>query len=220
MNISDYIEHYVLKPDVLVSEIEEACNQALELKLNVVCVPPLFVKKAKLLTEDTAIKISTVIGYPLGYSAIEAKLSEMVLAIIDGADEVKMVINTSAVKNGDWQYLAGEINTVLPVIRSKCRKITVILETGLLTENEIITACDIYGAAGVDFIQAGTGFAEDEQAIENIALIRKHLADLIQIKAGVEIKNYSFAQKLIKAGANLLCCNNSLALIEESLRQN
>ena len=220
MNISDYFEHYVLKPDVLVSEIEEACNHALELKLNVVCVPPLFVKKAKLLTEDTAIKISTVIGYPLGYSAIEAKLSEMVLAIIDGVDEVKIVINTSAVKNGDWQYLAGEINTVLPVIRSKNRKITVILETGLLDDSEIIAACDIYGAAGVDFIQAGTGFADDEKAIENIALIRKNLADVIQIKAGVEIKNYSFAQKLIKAGANLLCCDNSLLIIEESLRQN
>ena len=220
MNISDYIEHYVLKPDVLVSEIEEGCNEALEFKLNVVCVPPLFVKKAKLLTEDTAIKVTTVVGYPLGYSAIEAKLSEMVLAIIDGADEVKMVINTSAVKNGDWQYLASEINTILPIIRSKNRKLTVILETGLLTENEIITACDIYGAAGVDFIQAGTGFTKDEKAIENIALIRKHLADVIRIKAGMEIKNYSFAQKLIKAGANRLCCDNSLLIIEESLRQN
>ena len=220
MNISDYFEHYILRPDVLVSEIEEACNHAVEFKLNVLCVPPLFVKQVKLLTEDTAIKISTVIGYPLGYSAIEAKLSEIVLAIIDGVDEVKMVINTSAVKNSDWQYLAGEINSVLPVIRSKEKKITVILETGLLAENEIVTACDMYGAAGVDFIQAGTGFAEDGKAIENIELIRKHLADVIQIKAGVEIKNYSFAQKLIKAGANLLCCGNSVAIIEESLRQN
>ena len=140
------------------SDIESVCNEAVEYKFTAVCVPPLFVKTAKVLTAETGILVSTVIGFPLGYSAIEAKVAEIVLAVIDGADEVEMVINTSAVKNNDWQYLANEINTVMPVIRGKGRKMTVILETGLLTDEEIITACDIYGAAAVDFVKAGTGY--------------------------------------------------------------
>ena len=220
MKIEEYIEHAGLKPDTLLGDIETICSEAVEYKLSTVCVPPLFVKKAKEFTVETGIKVCTVIGFPFGYCAIEAKVAETVLAVIDGADELEMVINTSAVKNNDWQFLANEINTVMPIIRGSGKKITVILETGLLTNTEIITACDIYGAAGVDYIKAGTGFTDNELIVEHVKLIRKHLAALIQIKVAADIKNYSFAKDLIKAGANRLCCNNGLKLLQEALQQN
>lgn len=220
MYIEEYLQHAALKPGTTLGDIDALCCEAVEYKLTDICVPPLFVKKTKLLIEETDIKITTVIGFPFGYSAIEAKVAELVMAVIDGADEVEMVINTSAVKNCDWQFLANEINTVMPIIRGREKKITVIFETSLMTDEEIITACDIYGAAGVDYVKAGTGFTADGLIIERIKLIRKHLASVIQIKVATDIKNYSFAKDLVKAGANRLCCNNNLKLIQESLQQN
>lgn len=220
MNIEGYIELSALKPDTMIADVEAACNEAVENKITTVCVPPLFVKKAKELTDETDVKIIAAIGFPFGYSAIEAKVAEIVLAIIDTADEIEMVINTSAIKNNDWQYLGHEINTVLPVIRSKEKKITVVLESGLLTDEEIITACDIYGVAGVDFVKVGTGFIENSLIFENLQLIRKHLAAAVELKVPAAKVHYGMAQNLIKAGASRLCCTSSLNLIQESLQQN
>jgi len=220
MRIEEYIEHTVLRPDTVIADIERVCKEAVEYNFTTVCIPPLFVKKAKILTAGTGIHISTVIGYPFGYSAIEAKVAEIVLAVIDGADEVEMVVNTGAIKNNDWQFLANEINTVIPIIRGKGKKITVILETGLLTGTEIKTACDIYGAAGVDYVKAGTGFIEDIAVAEHTGLIRRHLAAAVQLKTGVAIKNYQFALGLVNAGAGRLCCNNGIELKQETIQQN
>jgi len=220
MNIENHIELTALRPDTTMSQLEGVCNEAIEYKFATVCVPPLFVKKAKELTAASAVKISTVIGFPLGYNAIEAKVAEIVLAVIDGADELEMVINTIAVKNKDWQYLANEINTVLPIIRGKGRKITVVLETALMTNEEIVTACDIYGAAAVDYIKAGTGYSADENVVERIKLMKKHLAEAVKIKSSTGTINYKFAVELISAGTDRISCSNGLMLVQEALQQN
>ena len=220
MDIENHIELTALRPDTIMLQIEGVCNEAIEYKFATVCVPPLFVKKAKGLTVASSVKISTVIGFPLGYNAIEAKVAEIVLAVIDGADELEMVINTIAVKNKDWQYLANEINTVLPIIRGKGRKITVALETALMTDEEILTACDIYGAAAVDCIKVGTGYSEDENVLERIKLIRKHLAEAVKIKSSAGTINYKFAGELIAAGTDRISCTNGLRLVQEVLQQN
>jgi deoxyribose-phosphate aldolase len=220
MILTEHIDHACLKPDTTIGDVEQLCREAIEYKFGTVCVPPLFVKTAKSFTAEIGIKIAAVIGFPFGYSAIEAKIAEIVLAIIDGADELEMVINTAAVKNNDWQFLASEINNIMPVIRSKVKKITVMLETGLMTDAEIITACDMYGAAGVDFVKAGTGTIENLRIAEQVKLIRKHLAETVQIKVATDVKNYSDAQKIFNAGANRLSCSNSLKLLQEALQQN
>jgi deoxyribose-phosphate aldolase len=220
MNVASYIDHTVLKPTTLVTDIEKICNEAKEYGFAAVCVPPLFVKMAKEFTAGSAVKVATVTGFPFGYSAIEAKVAETVLAILDGADELDMVINISAVKNKDWQFLASEINTVMPVIRSKGRLIKVIIESGILTDEEIVTCCDIYGAAGVDFMKTSTGYAEKGASVQAVQLMRKHLADAVKIKASGGIKNYSFAAELIKAGADRLGCSSSIQIVKESVAQN
>ncbi|MEO8962647.1 MAG: deoxyribose-phosphate aldolase [Ginsengibacter sp.] len=215
MNIAPYIDHTLLKQTTTVSEIEHLCKEALEYGFAAVCVPPLFVRKVKEILGESPVKAATVIGFPFGYCAIEAKVAEIVLAIVDGADELDMVVNVSAIKNGDWTFIANEINTVIPIVRNKGKVIKVIIESGVLTEDEIIKCCDIYGAAGVDYVKTSTGFAEKGASIHDVQLIRRHLADTIKIKASGGIRSYSFAKELINAGANRLGCSASVQIVNE-----
>lgn len=213
--IAKYIDHTVLKPTTLLGDIEKLCAEAVQYGFAAVCVPPLFVKKAVALVAGSGVKVATVIGFPFGYSAIEAKVAETVLAIVDGADELDVVINISAIKNNDWQFLANEINSLMPIIRQKGKIVKIIIESGVLTDNEIIQCCDLYGAAGVDFMKTSTGYAEKGATVEAVTLMRRHLADAIKIKASGGIKNYTFAQQLIAAGADRLGCSSSVQIVTE-----
>ena len=215
MNIASHIDHTILKPTTLMSDIEKLCAEAKQYEFAAVCVPPLFVKAAKNYLAGTAVKTATVIGFPFGYSAVEAKLAETVLAIVDGADELDMVINISAIKNNDWQYLAHELNSILPVIRNKNKVIKLIIESGILTDDEIIKCCDLYGAAGVDFMKTSTGYAEKGASVHAVALMRKHLADAVKIKASGGIRTFEFAKELIDAGADRIGCSNSVGIMQE-----
>jgi deoxyribose-phosphate aldolase len=220
MNIASYIDHTVLKPTTLIGDVEKICSEAINYHFAAVCVPPLFVKKARAMLNGTNVKTATVIGFPFGYSAIEAKVAETVLAIVDGADELDLVVNISAIKNSDWQFLAGEINAILPIVRSKQKVIKIIIETGVLSDEEIITCCDIYGAAGADFMKTSTGYAEKGATVHAVQLMRKHVADKIQIKASGGIKSYTFAKQLIDAGATRLGCSSSVQIVNEAAQQN
>ena len=219
MYINSYIDHTVLKPTTTLQDVEQLCREAIQDQFAAVCIPPLYVKKATALVAGTAVKVATVIGFPFGYSAIEAKVAETVLAIVDGADELDLVINISAIKNKDWQFLASEINAILPIIRNKNKVIKIIIESGILTDEEITTCCDLYGAAGVDFMKTSTGYAATGATVEAVALMRKHLADAVQIKASGGIKNYTFAKALIEAGATRLGCSSSIKIAEEAANQ-
>ena len=218
MNINSYIDHTILKPTTTLAKIEKLCSEAIQYQFAAVCVPPLFVKKAKEILDNSIIKTATVIGFPFGYNAIEAKVAEIVLAMVDGADELDMVINISAIKNNDWNFIASEINTIMPIIKSKDKIIKVIIESGILTDDEIIKCCDIYGAAGVDYVKTSTGYAETGATLHAVELIRAHLADSIKIKASGGIKSYEFAKELIGAGADRIGCSSSVKIMQESLK--
>ena len=217
MNIAQSIDHTILKPTTLLSDIEKVCAEALEYQFAAVCVPPLFVKKANELVRNPSIKIATVIGFPFGYNAIEAKVAEIILAMVDGADELDMVVNISSIKNNDWNFIANEINIILPIIKSRKKVIKVIIESGILTDDEIIKCCDIYGAAGVDYVKTSTGYAEKGASVHAVKLIRNHLTDNVKIKASGGIKTYQFAKELIDAGATRLGCSSSVQIAKESL---
>lgn len=216
MDISPYISHSILKPDTLVAEVETLCKEALQFGFEAVCIPPLFVKKAKGLLNGSPVKVATVIGFPFGYSAIEAKVAEIVLAIIDGADELELMVNISAIKNNDWAFIANEINTIMPIVKSKHKVIKVIIESGILSDDERIKCCDIYGAAGVDYIKTSSGYAEKSASIRSVSLIRSHLSDAVKIEASGGIQSYSFAKELINAGANRLGSSDSVQIVKES----
>ncbi len=215
-NLPSYIDHTLLKPTATLKDIEQLCSEAVEYHFAAVCIPPLFVKKAKEFLQDSTVKVATVIGFPFGYSAIEAKVAEVILAIADGADELDMVINITALKNDDWQYLANEINTILPIIQNKQKIIKVIIESGVLTDDEIIKCCNLYTVAGVNYIKTSTGYAEKGASVEAVKLIRANCGDRVKIKASGSIKTYSFAVDLINAGADRIGCSSSVTIINEA----
>jgi deoxyribose-phosphate aldolase len=216
MQIQDYIDHTLLKPGCTVEAFNKLCAEAAENKFAAVCVPPIFVPLAVQNLKDTGVKTATVIGFPFGYSAIEAKVAEIVLAILHGADELDVVINYTAIKNGDWQYIANEINTIMPILKKQNKCIKVIIESGELTNDEIIKCCDIYGAAGVDFMKTSTGYSTTGATIEAVQLMRTHLSNAVQIKASGGIRNYAFAKQLIDAGATRIGCSASLNIVNEA----
>jgi deoxyribose-phosphate aldolase len=217
MNIASFIDHTILKPTTLISEIEQLCTEATLYKFAAVCVPPPFVKLANGLTAGSGVKTATVIGFPFGYSAIEAKVTETLLAIVDGVDEIDMVANISAIKNADWNFVKHEAETLIPVAHHKQKHIKVIIESGVLSNEEIIRCCEIYGELGADFVKTSTGYAEKGATVEAVQLMRKHLPSVIKIKASGGIRNYTFAKQLIEAGADRLGCSTSVAIIKESL---
>ena len=216
MQIASYIDHTLLKPTTLIEEVEKLCSEAVEFGFAAVCIPPPFIKRCATILSPTTIKVATVIGFPLGYSATEAKLAETVLALVDGADEFDFVINLVALKNGDWQYLEKEVRPIVEVIREKNKVLKVIIETGVLTEEEIIRCCSLYAKAGADFIKTSTGYAEKGATIEAVQLMRRHLPSSVKIKAAGGIRTYEFAKQLIQAGASRLGCSASVAIVTSS----
>ena len=148
---------------------------------------------------------------------LKQRLQKLFLAIVDGADELDIVINLIALKNNDWQYLANEINHIMPVVKQKNKIIKIIIESGVLTDEEIIRCCELYGAAGVDFVKTSTGYAEKGATVHAVKLMRKHLPEHIQIKASGGIKTYSFAKELIEAGATRLGCSSSVQIVSDNL---
>lgn len=213
LKINSYIDHTILKPTTLLADIEKLCNEAKQYGFAAVCMPPNFVKKAKSLLAGTAVKVATVIGFPFGYSAVESKIAEIVLAMVDGADELDVVVNISAIKNADWVYLANEINHIMPVVKSKNKTVKIIIESGVLTDDEIIKCCELYGVAGIDYLKTSTGYAEKGATIEAVKLFRLHLPEQVQIKASGGIRDHVFARYLIEAGATRLGCSASVAIV-------
>ena len=213
MPLNKYIDHTILKPTCLVSDIEKLCAEAKQYDFAAVCVPPNFVKLAKEKLADSTVQVATVIGFPFGYSATEAKIAEIILAMVDGADELDVVANIAAIKNGDWSAIADEINHIMPIIRSKGKVVKIIIESGVLTDDEIIKCCDIYGIAGIDYLKTSTGYAEKGASVEAVKLFRKHLPDQVQIKASGGIRDYAAAKLMIDAGATRIGCSAGVAIV-------
>jgi len=213
MPLNKYIDHTILKPTCLVADIEKLCAEAKQYDFAAVCVPPNFVKLAKEKLAGSTVQVATVIGFPFGYSATEAKIAEIILAMVDGVDELDVVANIAAIKNGDWTAIADEINHIMPIIRSKNKVVKIIIESGVLTDDEIIKCCDIYGIAGIDYLKTSTGYAEKGASVEAVKLFRKHLPDQVQIKASGGIRDYATAQSMIAAGARRIGCSAGVAIV-------
>lgn len=213
MILAASIDHTLLKADATLGEIKHLCKEAVQYGFAAVCIPPPYVKIAKEILLPTDVKIATVIGFPFGYSATEAKLAETVLALVDGADELDMVINLIALKMKDWNYLSREVSLISDVIHKKEKKLKVIIESGILTEDEIISCCKLFGALGIDYLKTSTGYSEKGAGIAAVQIMRAYLPPSVKIKASGGIRTYDFANALIEAGADRLGCSASVAIV-------
>jgi len=215
MNIAAFIDHTVLKSTATVNDVDTICREAAAYQFAAVCIPPVYVQYSVSKLKETSIKVATVVGFPFGYTYIDTKQHEAKQAISDGADEIDMVINLVALKNGDYTYLENEIGAVLEIVKKHNITIKIIIETGMLTNQEIIKCCEIYSAFDIDFLKTSTGYAEKGASMEAVKLMRHHLPSHIQIKASGGIKTFHFAKQLIKAGATRLGCSASVAIVKE-----
>lgn len=220
MKINSYIDHTILKQTTTINEIKQLCKEASDFHFAAVCVPPPLVKNAIKFLEYTAVKTATVIGFPFGYSNLPAKKAEVIQAIKDGADELDMVINLVALRNNAWSYLEAEVAGILELIRADNKVLKVIIESGILTESEIIRCCEIYGNAGVDFLKTSTGYAEKGASVEAVKLMKANLPSNVRIKASGGIRNYAFAKELIEAGADRLGCSASVSIVNGQEEEN
>lgn len=194
-------EQHFLNPISTLKEMEQGLVSLNEHEINTVIVPPLMVKKAveKLLGNKT--NVATIVGFPFGFNAIESKLSDIILAMVDGATEMLVALNMTALKNDDWQYLARELSMLLQVIKAKERKLSIVVNISLLTNDEIIKCCDLYGVAGIDSLTLNT--APKLPSLEQIQMIREHLADAIHLR--IFVNNEVEIEPLCAAGITLVC---------------
>ena len=211
-NIHQYIEHTNLKPTITHYDVEKLINEAKEHQLLGVCVPPFWVKKAKRDIGDADIQLVTVVGFPLGYQMTETKLAEMQKAIDDGADELDMVLNISALKaQMNWPKI--EIAKCSKLAHEHYKLLKVIIETAYLTEQELELACKWCADAGVDFVKTSTGFAPEGAKVEDITKMRAILPSNVGIKASGGIKNYDQAVVLINAGADRIGTSSGVGIV-------
>ena len=215
-DIAPYIDHTILKPSATEADVKQLCKEVIEYGFAAACVPPYYVKIAHKVLSDSKARVATVIGFPFGYNAIAGKVTEIKKAIEDGADELDIVHNLSALKNGDWGYLEKEVMECILPVHQFHKKVKIILETGELSEEEILKCCDLYEEFNLDFIKTSTGFSETRDTTEVVQTLRKHLPEKIGIKASGGIRNFKFAKELIDAGATRLGCSASLQIVKES----
>ena len=200
MNIGEFIDDTNLSKTAVADDIIMLCEEAKKYHFPTVCVSPYYVKAASEYLKGSTIEVCTVIGFPNGYSTKEVKQYEAIDAIHNGAKEIDMVININALKNKDYDYVKDEIETIRDSIDGKVLK--VIIETCLLTDEEIIKMTEICNETFVNFIKTSTGFDKGGATIHDIELINKHKSEVLEIKASGGIKSMNDAIKFIEAGAS------------------
>ncbi|MFA9423688.1 MAG: deoxyribose-phosphate aldolase [Sedimentibacter sp.] len=208
--IMKHIDHTQLKAFATWKDIKVLCEEAILYKTASVCIPPCYIKRIY----DTfpgEINICTVIGFPLGYSTTEAKITECFQAIKDGANEIDMVINISDVKNKEYKKVEDEIKAIKEIVKDKILK--VIIETCYLNEEEKIAMCHAVTNAGADYIKTSTGFGTGGATIEDIKLFKKYIGKNVKIKAAGGIKTIVDLEAFINEGCSRIGTSSAIKLI-------
>lgn len=211
MKLSKYIDHTLLKQDASIENIKKLCNEAKEYDFKSVCVNPCNIEICKKELIDSDVLVCTVIGFPLGAMSTESKIFEAKDAISKGADEIDMVINIGRLKDKDFEYCVNEIKQIKKVCNEKILK--VIIETCLLSDEEIINACNCVLKANGDFVKTSTGFSTAGATFHGVELIKSVVGDKCLIKAAGGVKTHEDMLKMIEFGANRIGTSSGTKLI-------
>ncbi len=212
IELAGYIDHTLLKPEAVKTQFEKLCDEARTYKFKSVCVNSSWVPFVAKNLRGSGILICSVIGFPLGEMDSRSKAFEARTAISNGANEIDMVINVGALKSRELKLVEEDIRTIKRACRSNT-VLKVIIETGLLTEEEKILACEIAKKADANFVKTCTGFSGHGATVQDIVLMRRIVGSKMGVKASGGIKNYEQAIALINAGANRLGCGASVAIV-------
>lgn len=214
MEINKYIDYTNLKAYATKKDIEKLCDEAIKHQFASVCVNPYYVSLANELLSRSNIAVCTVIGFPLGQNTTSVKEFEAINAVQEGADEIDMVANIAAIKDGNYNYVKEEIETIRDSIEGKTLK--VIIETCYLTKEEIIKMTEICNETFVNFIKTSTGFGSSGAKIDDVILMNEHKMDFLEIKASGGIKNFEDACKFIEAGATRIGTSSGITILDEA----
>jgi len=210
-NLAKMIDHTLLKQDAGAAAIEQLCHEAICYQFAAVCVQPSYVQLVAQCLQGTSVKVCTVIGFPLGANHTVVKAFEAGQAVKDGAEELDMVLHIGALKTGLDEYVRKDIRAVAEAAPGKIIK--VILETGLLTDDEKRRACELAVQAGAHFVKTSTGFGAGGATVEDIRLMREVVGPDFGVKASGGIRTLEDAQKLLAAGANRIGTSAGPSLI-------
>ncbi|WP_225435961.1 deoxyribose-phosphate aldolase [Ligilactobacillus agilis] len=213
--LNKIIDHTILKADASKDDVLKVVAEAKKYEFYSVMVNPCWVSMVHQELADTEIKTATVIGFPLGATTITAKKVEMQTAIDDGADELDIVWNIGKFKSKDVEYIKKELDILVNVAHENDKLIKVIIETALLTEDELKKASILVMNSGADFIKTSTGFATRGATIDDIKIIKEIVGDNIAIKASGGIHSAEFANELVRLGATRIGTSSSVKIVTQ-----
>lgn len=218
-DIAQYIDHTLLKPEATPSDIQKLCAEAREFRFAAVCVNPPYVRQCADFLKGTGVAIASVVGFPLGTHTTETKVFETKQALADGASEIDMVINVGWLKAGEDQAVEKDIQAVVSQAHSGCALVKVIIETGLLTEEEKTRVCKLAMTAGADFVKTSTGFGAGGATIQDVALMSRAVEGKLGVKASGGIRDYAQALSMIQAGATRIGASAGVKIVHQAREQ-
>ncbi len=207
------IDHTILKQTASKTEIAQACEDALEYGFYSVCVYPVQIKTCKKILDGSGVKVATVVGFPHGETLSKTKAAEARQVIKEGADEIDMVMCLSKAKEGKWNYVEKDIKGVVEAAEGA--PVKVILETCLLTDNEITEACKAAMRAGAAFVKTSTGFVGEGATVKNVELMKETVKNKCEVKAAGGIRTLDQAMAMAKAGATRIGTSSGVAIAKE-----
>jgi deoxyribose-phosphate aldolase len=213
-NIASYIDHTLLKPEASEADILKVCAEAAEYRFKSVCVNPLWVKTVTTALKGSGVLTCSVIGFPLGATPTDVKTFEARGAVLDGADEIDMVINIAAARAGDKGALVEDISAVAEAVHASGAILKVIIETVFLSDDQKILACQAAVEAGADFVKTSTGFSGGGATAEDIALMRRTVGPDLGVKASGGVRSLADAQAMIAAGATRIGASSGIAIVK------
>lgn len=213
LELAPYIDHTLLKPETTRVQVEKLCQEALEYSLYAVCVNPRFVQTCRQHLSKSSVKIASVVGFPLGASTTRTKIQEAEEAVLHGAHEIDMVIWLGGVKSAEWGEVEADIRGVVQAVPPAMVK--VIIETGLLSKEEKIKACEVSVRAGAHFVKTSTGFNGGGATAEDVKLMKSLVGQKAQVKASGGIKDFKTALAMIQAGASRIGTSSGVQLITQ-----
>ncbi|HKU32167.1 MAG TPA: deoxyribose-phosphate aldolase [Arthrobacter sp.] len=213
-SIASYIDHTLLKPEASEAEVLRVCAEAVDYKFKSVCVNPIWVKTVKKALKQSGVLTCSVVGFPLGATPSDVKAFEARGAVLDGADEIDMVIDIAAARAGDKGALVDDIAKVAEAVHGGEAILKVIIETSLLTDEQKVLACQAAVEAGADFVKTSTGFNGGGATVEDVALMRKTVGPDLGVKASGGVRSLADAQAMIAAGATRIGASSGIAIVK------
>lgn len=218
--LNKYFDHTLLKPETTNEQIEKLLEEAKEYDFYSVCVNTCYVKKCYDFLKDTDVKIAAVIGFPLGACTIDTKVFEANEAFKLGASEVDMVLNVGRFKNKEYDYILKDISSVVEAAKKYNGIVKVILETCLLTKEEIKKACEISRDAGANFVKTSTGFNTSGAKEEDVKLMKDSISNNMEVKASGGIRDLEATLNMIKSGATRIGASASVQIMKDYINKN